>query len=433
MNFAKLNYVLIPKTRADRNRWLSRPIGRALVPFFRLWQILTLRGRILVLVILLVAGFGTEVGSSQVYLLFSILLGVMVALWAARSGFALPNVHALVRLPKRVAVGDSVRFQVRIDNRGERHLSSLRVRGPFLPWDGKWTHPAPVIATLPPHESASTDCHAKFIARGEHDLEPFTVQALVPFGITLGPPVSTEPFSFVVVPRIAPIAHLDTPVTRRHQPGGVALASKTGESMDLLGIRDYRPGDPLRDLHARSWARLGHPVVREYQEEYFTRIGVVVDVDRNHTTERQLEAALSLAAGVVEHLSRGEALIDLLVVGDEVHTLTLGRSLGFLDQALDLLACVTAGGTFDSSTTARRLSPHLARLSCLVFVSMAWEPERQAFVQRMQGAGVACRTIVIDPPIEKRGSKAPPRIANHQPFVSRVDTNAIEKGEALWL
>ena len=111
----------------------------------------------------------------------------------------------------------------------------------------------------------------------------------------------------------------------------MALASKTGESMDLLGVRPYRPGDPARDLHARSWARTGQPVVREFQEEYFSRVGVVVDIDGSLEDPPRFEASLSLAAGVIARLSRGEALIDLLVVGEEVHSLTIGRSLGFLD------------------------------------------------------------------------------------------------------
>jgi uncharacterized protein (DUF58 family) len=289
-----------------------------------------------------------------------------------------------------------------------------------------------LVESLEAGATATVECRARFVARGQHHLDPFLVQAIVPLGLTLGPAVFTESVSFLVVPKIAPVAHLETPVTRRHQPGGVALASKTGESMDLLGIRDYRPGDPLRDLHARSWARLGRPVVREYQEEYFTRIGVVVETDALRGSERQLEAALSLAAGVVERLSRGEALIDLLVVGNQVHTLTLGRSLGFLDQALDLLACVSPSGRFDASATSSHLGPHLARLSCLVFVALAWESEQQSFVERIQSTGVACRTVVVVPPATK-GRPAPMDGIRDAPFVTKVGTEAIEQGRPLWL
>jgi uncharacterized protein (DUF58 family) len=432
LRLARLNHILIPTTAAERDRWRSRRVGRILERFLRVWLILTLRGRVLVFVILLVGGFGIEVASTQVYLLFSLLFGVLLGLLLARIGFDLPGVRVVVHLPKRVAVGDEVRFQVRVENRGDRDHATVRVRGPFLPWDGRWIGPAPMLESLEAGATQLAHCAARFAARGEHQLEPFAVQAALPLGITLGNPVSSDRSSILVVPRIVPIGRLSTPITRRHQPGGVALASKTGESMDLLGIRNYRPGDPLRDLHARSWARLGVPVVREYQEEYFTRVGVVVDIDKRAGGERQLEAALSLAAGVVAHLSRGEALIDLLVVGDQVHALTLGRSLGFLDQALDLLACVTAADDFDAARTAGRLSPHLARLSCLVFVAMAWDAERRAFADRVQRTGVACRTVIVDPPESAKHAR-PTAVAHRGDQVTHVSLEAVEKGTVLWL
>ena len=117
------------------------------------------------------------------------------------------------------------------------------------------------------------------------------------------------------------------------------------------------PGDPVRDLHASTWARIGVPHVRKYQQEYFTPVGVVVDTDRTTAGETQFEAALSLAAGVLVHLSRGEALIDLLVLGDQVHPLALGRNLGFLNQALDLLACIVPEAPLSVEALQARMNP----------------------------------------------------------------------------
>jgi hypothetical protein len=160
----------------------------------------------------------------------------------------------------------------------------------------------------------------------------------------------------------------------------------------------------VRDLHARTWARVGAPVVREYQQEYFSRIGVVVDTDVGAASEDAFEAGISLAAGVVRHLSRGEALIDLLVAsggfgargaGPRVHRLTLGRSLGTFEQALDLLATVESGGSFEAESLLAELDPHLPRLSCLVFVALAWNEERARVADRVRAAGVGCRVLVI--------------------------------------
>jgi uncharacterized protein (DUF58 family) len=196
------------------------------------------------------------------------------------------------------------------------------------------------------------------------------------------------------VPRIANVVRLPQVLAMRHQPGGVALASKSGEAMDLLGVRPYRPGDPVRDLHARSWARTGIPVVREYQQEYFTRVGVVLDSDI--ADPERLEAAVELAAGVIAHLSRGEALVDVLVVGDRVHELTVGRSLGYLDQALDMLATVERGPKVDAAALMRRLEPYLERLSSVVVIALAEGEERLAVQRGIEGRGISCTTLVVD-------------------------------------
>ena len=80
--------------------------------------------------------------------------------------------------------------------------------------------------------------------------------------------------------------------------------------MELIGVRPYRPGDAMRDLHAITWARTGEPSVREYQQEYFTRVGVVLDTDPAGASEERFEAGVSLVAGIVAQLCSGEELID---------------------------------------------------------------------------------------------------------------------------
>ena len=198
------------------------------------------------------------------------------------------------------------------------------------------------------------------------------------------------------------------------QPGGVALASKTGESMDLRGVRPYRKGDRIRDLSARTWARTGKPAVREYQEEYFTRVGVVLDCvaprKRSARTEEAFEAAVSLTAGVVAHLGRGDALVDLLVTGGEIHALTLGRSLGFLEQALDHLAVADLEANVDRSRLLERLAPYLARLSAVVMIVDGWDEAREMCIRDSEhGAPYAAPVthVPLDQSQTRFGAQAP--------------------------
>ncbi len=396
MNLARLNHILIPKTKAERDRFRKGRLFKVLGLGMVMWNGFSMEGRFLLVAWPLVGAIALNVGYSQTYVLFSGLTGLIMAAMLVRSRFRLDGVRLEVTAPPRVTVGQQATFTVTLDNRGEQAHQALQVEGPFLPWDGQYAEDQDRGV---PHLAAGTKTAlrlaATFAERGEHHLDPFTARALVPLGITTSPSVSSRGVRFMVVPRIAPVSRLDTPMSQRYQPGGVALASRTGESMELMGVRPYRPGDPIRDLHARSWARLGQPVVREYQQEYFSRVGVVLDTETRKTDDPVLEAGISLAAGVVAHLSRGEALIDLLVVGDQVHRLTLGRNLGFLEQALDLLACVEPAPALDMTALEARLDPFFSRLSCVVFVCLSWDAARAAFARRITGRGVGCRVLLV--------------------------------------
>jgi uncharacterized protein (DUF58 family) len=417
----RLNHVLIPKTKAGRDRFRKSLGGKLARPAIFLYESLSAEGGALALASLFAAAFGFEVRATEAYVLWSGVVAVLAASLLVTRAFALSGVRVSVQCAKRVTVGDEMTFTVTLANTGGRAHGAVRAFGPFLPWDGEWTAGTAEAGDLPTGATRALEMRARFVERGEHHLDSFRAAALVPFGLSLGPPRRTGGCRFLVVPKIANVTQVTTPLGTRHQPGGVALASKTGESMELLGVRPYRPGDPVRDLHARTWGRHGVPAVREYQQEYFSRIGVVLDTDRTVTDdEERLEAAVSLAAGIVHHLSRGEALIDLLVVGGVVHTLTLGRSLGTFEQALDLLACVSPGPSFSTESLMAELAPHLPRLSCLVVVALAWDEKRASLAARVRASGVGTTSYVVD-------------VDAHGDHLRKVDAGAITRGEALSL
>ena len=395
MNLARLNHILIPRTKAERDRFRRWRLFRMFGFVAALWNQFSREGRFLLICWPIIGAISLNIRYSQSYMLFAVLSGLLVAAVVLRGRFDLGDVRITVSAPPRVTVGQPIAFSISLRNSGARVHQALRLDGPFLPWDGTYLQHGVGIKHLPARGRADAELQANFSERGEHHLDPFTARALVPLGITTSAPIQSSGVRFTVVPRIASVVQLNTPMGQRYQPGGVALASRTGESMELVGVRPYRAGDPIRDLHARSWARVGEPMVREYQQEYFSRVGVVLDTETTLADDARLEAAISLAAGVVAYLSRGEALIDLLVVGNNVHQLTLGRNLGFLEQALDLLACVRPGPPLDTAGLEVRLDPHLARLSCVVVVALAWDDARRQLTDRVTARGVGCRVLLV--------------------------------------
>jgi uncharacterized protein (DUF58 family) len=420
-DFAQLNHVLVPGSKSARDRyrnfWLARRLRFLSTALMRLSR----EGRALLAMAAATAVFGGDLGRTQSHVLVLGTGSLIFAAFLFTRAYRLTGVRAELSLPRRVALGDEISITVTLRNDGKKVHRSIRVEPPFLPWDGAISGAPSEIDELLPGGVARATTLARFVARGEHHLDPFRAVAVVPLGLSQGAPLRTAGARFVVVPKVARVVSLTTPVNRRHQPGGVAQASRTGDATDLLGVRPYRPGDPVRDLHARSWARHGSPMVREYQEEYFTRIGVVVDTDAGVATPAHVEGALSLAAGVVASLCRGEALVDVLVTGDQVERMSLGRSLGSLDQALDVLAAVKAKPGFAANAMLGRLSPHLERLSSVVLVALAWDDARAAFAAAVRARGVATAVLVV-------GDRA-----SRTPQTTTVPLDAIRRGEALAL
>jgi uncharacterized protein (DUF58 family) len=397
---ARLNHILIPTTKSGRDRYRNSRVGRRLRPLRWVSSRLSFEGRVLFAVTLLAALFSANPGRTQSHVLVLATASLLLAALAFTRAYRLKGVSAELGVPRRVMLGDEISIRIELRNGSAVPQRALRVEPPLLPWDGAFITTPGDIECLEAHGRASTLARARFTARGVHELDSFRVAALLPLGLSQGPSVTTAGARFLVVPRVARVRSLELPERRRHQPGGIARAARTGDATELIGVRQYRPGDPLRDLHARSWARHGTPMVREYQEEHFMRVGVVIDTAPTGNGAAALEAALSLAAGTIARLCRSEALVELLVTAEHDVELGSGRGPASLDQALDVLALVQSSAHFDAQRLLQRVAVHLERLSALVVVALAWDQPRRAFVSEVRARGVNPIVLVVGAPGE---------------------------------
>lgn len=102
---------------------------------------------------------------------------------------------------------------------------------------------------------------------------------------------------------------------------------------ELVGLRPYRPGDPLRQVHWKVTARVGRFMVAERDAEGGGRAWVTVTPEELEGEGR--EPALQMACGaVLDHLSEGRAVG--LRVG--VRALPAGRGLAHRKRLLAALA-----------------------------------------------------------------------------------------------
>ncbi|MCG6874986.1 MAG: DUF58 domain-containing protein [Betaproteobacteria bacterium] len=251
------------------------------------------------------------------------------------------------------------------------------------------------IPVLKPRQSAEVTLALQPLHRGVAFFEGFAVTRGDPLGLWRSLYDAPGAEALVVLPQIHPVKWPVFSGSRHYQPGGISQASRVGDSEEFRSLRDYRPGDPLRAIHWRSWARTGRPVVKEYQEEYFTRHALVLDTATTATMGEAFEAAVSVAASYAVASRGTDSLLDLLFVGEDAHRITVGRGVGTSDTLLRVLAAVETSPPESFARLARSVTAHAPAISSAILVLQAWDEQRARLVAALLGLHIGVRAYVV--------------------------------------
>jgi uncharacterized protein (DUF58 family) len=251
------------------------------------------------------------------------------------------------------------------------------------------------LPPVPAREEISVRIEVTPVSRGSLRFTGMTVARPDPLGLVRSLVETAAPASILILPRRYPLARFELPGARRHQPGGVALATSVGDSEEFLSLRDYRPGDPLRRIHWRSWARAGRPVVKELHDEFFVRHALVLDTFLPPGADARFEEAVSVAASFVCGAASQDALLDLMFVGPDAYSFTAGRGVGQVDQMLEILAAVRACTDHTFTTLGDLVLSRHAGLSGVICVLVSWDDARRALVDTLRGLGVPTLVLLV--------------------------------------
>ncbi len=361
----------------------------------------TARGRFLFVLCALVGFAGLDTREALVYQLFAFAVGplVIAGLLALRRA---PRVHLIGRLPRRLTTGRPVAVGVRVETSegGESGPLVVSWAGPNHRGRGVSIEPVDSFVDCAPGRPGHVRLEMSAVQRGRYVVPGLGVSRTDPLGLFATRPAFPPPAQAVLAyPPFFHLERLPLPVGRRYQPGGIPLASSLGDMNEFVSTREYREGDPLRKIHWRSWARRGVPVVKEYQEEYFSRIALVLDTFLPHRPRRDerraFEAAISVLASVADHFSRGENVVDIFAAGPDIYQVSAGRSLAYLENVLDVLACLDPCHEPPFERVGPHLHERLGGLTTVVAVVLDWDDERQAFLQGLRALGVAVQVFVV--------------------------------------
>jgi uncharacterized protein (DUF58 family) len=354
--------------------------------------------------------------------LFIIFLVDFITGWLFRPKFKICR-----KLPERVRAGACVKVSYEITNL--RRISAWDIRlDPFALKPGlKWAEHA-ATGVVPAGQCIAADAVIDARRRGKYTIFSPIADSAFPLGIfKWNCRNKNDTASLIVYPSYQVLNDFRLPVGMKYQREGVSRVSKVGESMDFFGCREFREGDDPRHIYWPGSARsAGNLIVKEFQEEYLTRIALIVDtyvpkvksfrvIKKRDVLSAELEAAISLTAALTDFLTKGEYVVDVFAAGTQVYHFQAGRHLACLEAILDVLACLEPNNEHPISRLSPDVLEEVSGIGSAVIMLLGWDRERETLVRKLRESGVALRIIVIGNGIH---SGEPPPDAT---FISTAD------------
>jgi len=238
--------------------------------------------------------------------LFSYLLLIMIVLAYMSGRRALPVSGQRSEARPRLAEGETVAMQVSLT--ADRRLSTFILEEQLPASLGSAAQVS--VASLEAGETVEHAYQLTAARRGVYQLGPLVAKWGDPLGLTQRELVLAEPVELLVHPAIELVQ--DRPLTRLFEdpPIRPPVSKPWPQGLEFYGMHEYAPGDDIRRIVWRAYARTGQLLVREAEQGITDKITIVLDLDeRSHSkgeVSESLEAGVRAAASLgVRHLRDG--------------------------------------------------------------------------------------------------------------------------------
>jgi uncharacterized protein (DUF58 family) len=327
---------------------------------------------------------------------------VLAATWLATRPSGLTVERAVT--PRRVGAGDACQVELEISQRSVRASAVTAVddavdgnrRMRLLVPPVRAGHPVQTRYRMPTRE------------RGLLRFGPIVMRTSDPFGVWERRVTTESHAEVVVLPRVVALRPIPPAPGEEPEVGRRDLQALQATTDEVSALREFRPGDDVRRVHWPTTARVGTPVVRQYDQPWQRRVTVQLDTDASRTGGAAFERAVTVAASVVAS-SAADGQLVRLVTPDGTDTDFVAAGTG-VDAAMDLLAMVQPSTSGHAPMPLRALAEQFAGgtlVSVWAAIGTALEADLELFEARFAGAiRAVCGSRPGPPTAPRRASRA---------------------------
>jgi len=182
-----------------------------------------------------------------------------------------------------------------------------------------------------------------------------------------------EPMTLRVLPKTEEMQSVEIhPSYTKHWLGDIKSKS-IGIGSEFFSLREYHPGDEMRDINWKATAKHFEPFTNEYEGEKSGDVILVVDgykkgmvgTERYNSLRVSVEAAASLASSILSARNR----LGLIVSGEYMNWIYPGTGKNHYHKVMANLTQFEKGGSWDLKGVRMLLEDFFPRKSLIIFVS----------------------------------------------------------------
>jgi uncharacterized protein (DUF58 family) len=350
---------------------------------------------------------GANSSVNVLFLLSGVLFGALVVSFIG-AWRQLARVSVSRELPEHVHAGEGFTVSLTLSNRKRRAAHALLVEDSAPAAGETWRAFAPQVA-------GRGLTVLRYVARAaQREVVSFggvRLSTIFPFGLVRATVVrlAGPQDELVVYPALGTVR----PSFLQGQIMGVreraSLQPSRIGTTDVHGLREYRSGDNPKWIHWRSSARLGKPLVKEFDREEARRLHVVLDAalppgeeddglseTAPATQARRLEQGVSFAATLASASTRATREVGLTALGLE--RVDLAPAAGVAQVHAILTALARLQPTRVPQTPEPRLERHVLRNTAVIVVVLDADRLRHLPLSAWQEPGGTVRVIDVSQP-----------------------------------
>ncbi len=273
---------------------------------------------------------------------------------------------------REVYIEDEIELKIRVKNKGDdlRFLEIHDILPPLLEVMDGSNHQ---MLKMEEGEELTLSYKVKCPITGEFEIGPTRLRYRDPLNFFSEELVSRETMELRVLPRTQDMDKVDiNPSYTKHWLGDIKSKS-IGVGSEFFSLREYQPGDEMKDINWKATARYLEPKTNEYEGEKSGDVILVVDgyeegmigTNENNTMKASIDAAASLASVLLSARNQ----VGLIVSGEYMNWIYPATGRNHYHRIMANLTKFESGGGWGFEGVKWILEEFFPRKSMIIFIS----------------------------------------------------------------